>query len=497
MKPAPAAAAVSVLAALAIVPAHALDWRIEPTLGASVIYTDNANHSEDDTEGMMILRATPGVTLHAEGSRRVQASLQYGLSGVTRFGEDESTDLLHRLNALGKAELVEDFLFIDGLARVSQELISLEGPLVEAEISDRNRATVGAYSISPYIQKRLGTFARAEARYTASGTRYEHDAAANANVNAVTAALTNGTRFDDLSWGFHYTYREARNRRFADSTFERAYASLGYALTRKFRVFGTVGDEWNEYLSVNETDGSSWSAGFGWSPGRRTSLEASVGERFFGNTYNVSARHRTRASNWNVSYLEDLSDTSLFLLTTGTVYDYRCGNIEFQNWPYSTPPAPDCTIQGVGETGLLFDLQNGVFVSKVLRAGVGWGTGKLRYSLDAYDSTREFQLIDSEDRTQGVTAAATYQMAPRTSVNTSLGRVRYEVSSTSSSRILAPIPGRRERDDDIYRLIVGVSHQFDSRTSGTLTYQHQFRDSDVVGADFTENRITGMLNMSF
>lgn len=493
----PAAAAVSVLAALASVPAHALDWRIEPTLDASAIYTDNANHSENDTEGMIILRATPGVTLHAEGSRRVQASLQYGLSGVSRFGEDETTDLLHRLKGFGKAELVDDFLFIDGFARISQELISLEGALVEAEISDQNRATVGTYSISPYIQKRLGTFAQAEARYTLHGTRYERDVVADSNANTVTAALTQGTRFDDLSWGLHYSYREGRNRRFSDSTFERAYASLGYALTRTFRVFGTVGDEWNDYLSVYDTDGSSWSAGFGWSPGRRTSIEASVGERFFGNTYNVSANHRTRASNWNLSYYEDLNDNSLFMLTTGTVYDYRCGNSFFENWPYSTPPAPDCAVFGIGESGLLFDLQNGVFISKVMRAGVSWGTGKLRYSLDAYDSTREYQLIDSEDRIRGATAAATYRMAPRTSVNASLGLTRYETSSAASSRVFAPIPNRRERDDDIYRLTVGVSHQFDAKASGTLTYRHQQRESDVVGGDFTENRITGTVNMSF
>lgn len=498
IKPAPLLGVISVFAALACAPAaSALDWRVERTLDASAIYTDNANHSEDDPEGAIILRATPGITLQSEESRRVQAYLQYGLSGIARFGEEESTDILHRLNAMGKAELVEDFLFIDGRARVSQELISLEGPLVEAEISDQNRATVGTYSVSPYIQKRLGTFANALARYTASGALFENDVAANTNANTFTASLTDGTRFDDLSWGLHYSYREAHNRRYADSTFERAYASLGYALTRKFRVFGTVGDEWNEYLSVNEMDGSSWSAGFGWSPGRRTSLEASVGERFFGNTYNVSARHRTRASNWNVSYAEDLNDTSLFLLTNGTVYDYLCGSLIFENWPYSTPPAPDCTILGIGESGILLDLQNGVFVSKVLRAGVGWGTGKLRYSLDAYDSLREYQAIDQEDRTRGVTAGATYQMAPHTSVNVSLGLTQYEVSSTSSSRIFAPIPSRRERNDDIYRLNVAVTHQFDPRISGTLTYRYQHRDSDVVGGDFTENRITGTVNMSF
>jgi uncharacterized protein (PEP-CTERM system associated) len=497
----PLAGAISVFMTLAFASAaYALDWRIEPTLEASAIYTDNANHSENDPEGAVILRATPGLTLSSEGSRRVQATLQYGLSGVARFGEDESTDLLHNLNAIGKAELVEDFLFIDGSAHLSQELISLEGPLVEAEISDKNRADVGTYSVSPYIQKRLGTFANAEARYTASGAIFENDAAANTSANTLTAALTNGTRFDDLSWGLNYFIRKAGyDDDVPDSTFERAYASLGYALTRKFRIFGTVGDEWNDYLSASETDGSSWSAGFGWSPSRRTSLEASMGERFFGNTYNVSAQHRTRASNWNVSYVEDLNDISQFILTSGTVYDYRCpgpgGFFIQENWQFNFPPAPGCIPFG-GTPGLVFDLRNGVFISKVLRAGVSWGIGKLHYSLDAFDSRRDYQLDNSEDRTRGVTAAVTYRVAPKTSAHGSLGLNRNELSSTNSGGGFFPtLP--KEREDDIYTLTLGVDHQFDPDLSGAVTYQHQQRDSNVATGDFTENRITGTVNMTF
>lgn len=487
--------------ALACAPvAHALDWRLERTLGASAIYTDNANQSENDPEGAVILSATPGFTLRSEGSRRVQATLQYGLTGVMRFGEDESTDLLHNLNAVGKAELVEDFLFIDGSAQISQQLISLEGPLVEAEISDSNRATVGTYTVSPYIQKRLGTFANANARYTASGAIFENDVAANTSANSFTAGLTSGTRFDDLSWGLNYSIRKAAyDDDLPDSTFERASASLGYALTRKFRIFGAVGEDRNDYLSASDTEGSFWSAGFGWSPSRRTSLEASVGERYFGNTYSVSARHRTRASNWNVSYVEDVSDTSQFLLTSGTVYDYLCpgpdGPFVEENWQFTFPPASGCIPFG-GTPGLVFDLRNGVFISKALRAGVSWGIGKLNYSLNAFDSLREYQIDNTEDRTQGVTAGVTYRMAPNTHVNGSLGRIRYELPSTSSGRIFA-VPGRTDREDDIYTLTLGVRHQFDPDLSGGVTYQHQRRDSNVANGDFAENRITGTVNMTF
>src|SRR5512139_451122 len=491
------AGAFSVWMAMAFTPtAYGVDWLFEPTLEGSAILTDNANQSDSDPKDSLILRAMPGFTLRSEGSRRLQATLQYGLSGVARFGDNDSTDLLHNLNALGKAELVEDFLFIEGSAHVSQELISLEGPLTSAEISDTNRSTVGSYMVSPYIQKRLGIYADAYARYTASGAIFQNDVAANSTVNALTAALTSGTHFADLSWGLHYSIRNAEydNDNTPDTTFERAYVSLGYALTRKFRVFGTAGEEWNDYPSPTPNDGSSWSAGFGWTPSRRTSIEASAGERFFGSTYSLTAQHRTRASNWHVNYAEDLSDTTQFLSTMGTVYDYVCRGpdgsvLGYSGWPYSFPPAPNCIAVG-GIPGLVFDLRSGVFVSKSLRAGVNWGTGKLTYSLEASDSRRIYQIVNAEDRYQDVTATLYYRVAPYTRVTGSLGMSRYRTPAALSR-------GGLDRNDDISKLTLGVDHQFDLDLSGGLIYQHQQRDSNIAAGDFTENRITGTVSMKF
>jgi uncharacterized protein (PEP-CTERM system associated) len=476
-------------------PAHALDWRLERSVGASASFTDNANQSATDPENALILSVTPSFTLSSQGSRRVQATLQYGLTGVARFGEDDSTDLYHNLNAMGKAELIDDFLFIDGSARISQELISLLGSPADAEINDSNRATVGTYTISPYIQQRLGTFANAEARYTHSGAIFENDVASDAVSNAFNASLNSGTRFTDLSWGLAYSIRDVNNRdsNVSDSTFESATFSLGYVLTRTFRVFGTVGQEWNDYVSVTDTDGSSWSAGFGWSPSRRTSLEASIGERFFGDTYSVTARHRTHTSNWNLSYAEDISDISQFAGTTGTMYDYLClvdGEIKlFDDWPFSFPPAPTNCVSFNAKPGLLFDLRNGVFVSKTRSAGVSWGKGKLNYSLSAFDTRRDYQLLDSEDRSRGVIGSVNYRFAPKTSIIGSVGLTRNEVP--------AALSGTTDRKDDLVTLSLGVNHQFASDLSGALIFQRQQRDSNEATADFTENRITASANMRF
>jgi uncharacterized protein (PEP-CTERM system associated) len=474
-------------------PAQALNWRLTPSVGGSATYTDNANQSASNPESALILSVTPSFSLQSEGSRRAQATLQYGLQGVARFGDDNSNDLYHNLSAIGKAELVEGFLFIDGSARISQELISLLGSPADASTNDSNRATVGTYSISPYIQKRLGTFANAQARYTASGAIFENDVAADSNANSFTAGLASGTRFNDLSWGLNYSIRQADNRNAVDTTFESASATIGYALTRKFRVFGTLGEEWNDYLSATETSGSFYSVGFGFAPSRRTSIEASAGERYFGNTYNLSARHRTRNTNWSASYVEDVSDITQLLGTSGTLYNYLCpdaeGNLQLVlDWPFSTPPAPSCIAFGVGTPGLVFDLRNGVFISKTLRAGVNWQIRRMSYSVNVSDSKRLYTANNAEDHTQTVGASATYKMTPQTTVISSLNLTRTTVPEPLS------VPAR---EDDLVSLSLGVNHQFADKLNGALTFRHSQRDSNAAASNYEENSIMASVNLRF
>ena len=493
-------------------PAHALDWRVEPSVGASATYTDNANQSATNPEDALILSVTPSVSLRSEGSRRVRASLRYGLRGVARFGEDQSTDLNHNLGAAGNAELIEDFLFIDGSARISQELISLFGSPADADINDSNRATVGTYSISPYIQKRLGSFANARARYTTSGAIFENDTAADSSVNSFSAGLTSGSRFNDLSWGLNYSLRKAENRKAAisaanaDTTFESASATLGYALTRKFRVFGTVGEDWNDYPSTTDIDGSSYSVGFGWAPTRRTSVEASVGERYFGNTFSFSGNHRTRLSRWTVRYSEDVSDITQQFLEQSSRLFWVCNGLLIES---QTDPGGCVGPISAGELALFFsnygvsatDLvaagllnistANGVFIIKSLKMGVSWDVGRLGFGLSAQDTKRLYQLFgDAEDHVQGVTGSVSYRMSPRTTANGSLSLTRNSADASLS-------PSGIAREDDLLNLSLGLNHRFADKLSGALIFRHIRRDSNAADADYDENRITASVNMRF
>lgn len=518
------AGACGVLMALAVAPAaHAIDWRFEPYVNASSTYTDNVKQSSSNTQDALILTATPGFTLRSEGSRRVQASLQYGLTGVKRFGGDQSDNFYHNLNAVGKAELVQDFLFIDGNAHISQQLISLLGSPADATVNNSNRTTVGTYSISPYIQQRLGTFAFAQARYTASGAIFQNNVAPNANSNSFAASLKSGTRFTDLSWGLNYSLRKLQNSNAinsvnnTDATFESASATAGYALTRQFRVFGTVGHDSNDYLSRSGTSGSFYSAGFGWSPTRRTSVEASAGERYFGRTFSLAANHRTRLTQWRMSYSEDVSDISQqLLLQSGRTY-WKCPlGVGRNQYILVTDPnqRPMSTCDGPYEPfellnlattqqelldlyanlGLRGDLgigtANGIFIIKSLTAGVSWDIGKLGFGLSAQDTKRLYQqLSNAQDHIQSMVGTVSYRLSAATTANSSLSLTRTSLDSL--------VAGGLARQDDLLSLSLGLNRRFADKLYGALTFRHTQRSSNVANADYDENSLTASVNMRF
>jgi len=492
----PLAGAFSVFMAMAYGPAaHAVDWNFKPFVDASATYTDNQNQSADNPKDALILTATPGFSLHSEGSRRFQAGMNYGLTGVVRMGDNLDNELYQSLYAIGNAELMEDFLFIDGTASISQQLISLFGSLADTAVNSSNRTTTSTYSVSPYIKKRFGTFAEGLARFTQEGAIFQDNAFSNINSSVINASLTNGTQFNELSWGLNYYWRDAIVQNSANVRFESYGASLGYELTRRFRLIGTVGYDSNEYTAApgTATSGNYWTAGFGWAPNIRTNIEASFGESYFGRTYDFHFNYRTHYSVWTASYNDGVSDISQQLFNTQPLYVWSCdGGLFYGDGVLPPPGQTNCVLQGVAPIGTApIGLANGVYLSKRLLGGVAWSKGKTSLGLSVFDTRRQYQQIEGlpEDETRGINATYGYNLQPHTTLNAGLGYTNSQ-SPAGLETVLA-------QDDNYYTVSLGVSHQFDARLSGVLMLRHQTRDSNVPVNSYDENSITASAAMTF
>jgi uncharacterized protein (PEP-CTERM system associated) len=482
--------------AMAFAPAaHALDWDFQPYVSGSVTYTDNQNQSENDPKDALILTATPGFSLVSKGSRRVRAGMNYGLTGVARFGDNLDNEFYSNLSALGNAELVEDFLFIDATASISQQLISLSGSQTDTAINSSNRTTTSTYTISPYIKHRFGNFAEGLARFTQSGAIFDSSDFNNINSSQINASLVNGTEFKDLSWGLTYYWRDATVQNSENARFESYGANLGYELTRKFRLLASVGYDSNDYTSTPGTDisGTYWTAGFGWAPNRRTNMGASFGESYFGRTYDFNLSYRNDHSVWTASYNDGVSDISQQLLNTQPYYEWSCDEGLFTGYGALPPQGKtNCTVQDTAPIAPVNPgLANGIYISKAFNAAAYWTKGRSSLGLSVFDTRRQYQQIVGlpEDETRGINLSYGYSLQPLTTLNAGLTYSNYHSPAGLESAVA--------EDTDYYTGSLGVSHQFGRDLSSALILRHQRHDSNLPNNSYDENSITASARMNF
>ncbi len=498
-----ALAPVMLLTGVAL-PAMAADWTVTPNLTVSERYTDNVNlaTSGQSRKNDFITEVRPGVQIYKDGAR-LKVRVNYSLQSLTYLNTSDNNAVNHQLSASANAELLKDFLFLDATTAVYQQNINALGPVGFGNTNaTKNLTTVGTYDISPYIKKRFGSFADGDFRIRQSGVYYNSQGISNTLTNNVTGSLLSGSSFNDLFWGVNYSYTKNKNQFVADTEFESASATLGYALTRKLRVNATAGQERNNYVSATggKIDGPFWNAGFTWTPTSRTSVAATYGYRFFGRTYSFDLSERTRHTNWRAGYSENLttsSATSLSATSLGTLVACSSpppgmSSVIAPNGTYivllptdtQLPAGYGCFFTNYNAYGINQSLVNEVFILKNLSAGVGVNIGKSDYNLDFYSLRRDLQTSGNYDRQSGINGGWNWHFAPRTTFNLYGNLSRIEVPS-------------QNRKDDLWMVSSGVTHQFDPKLTGSVFIRHQARSSNLPGNDFTENSITALVNMTF
>jgi uncharacterized protein (PEP-CTERM system associated) len=487
-------------------PVLAADWTITPKLTASERYTDNVNLApagSPNKKNDFITEIRPGVSLYKNG-RRLKVNLNYSLQSLTYLNTTQNNALNHQLNGVANAELMEDFLFLDLRSAIYQQNINALAPIGLGNTNATNNlTTVGTYSISPYIRKRFGTFADLNYRLSQSGVYYDTQGINNSTVQNVLGSLNSGSRFNDVFWGLDYSYTNNKNSVTANTEFEKGSATVGTAITRKLRVNATGGIERNNFISLgnNKVDGPFWNVGFDWAPTIRTQIGATVGQRFFGNTYSFNLTERTRRTTWNARYSEDITTTSGNVVNAsqigtyyacsspppGTIPVAMIANGQFVVLiPVGTQPASQygCLITNLGAFNINLSLVNDVFVAKNLNVGVSYNLGRSVFSLNAYNLRRDFQQGGSYDRQTGVFAGWNWRLTPLTSFNLNGSVTRIDVATTN-------------RVNNFWALSAGLNRQFQPKLNGSVIVRHQEQTTNQPGSGYTENSITALVNMSF
>jgi uncharacterized protein (PEP-CTERM system associated) len=525
------------LALALLVPAltWASDWRITPRITLSEVYSDNPDLvSSSQAKSDWITEITPGISIQREGGRmKVQAD--YRMTGLVYASDSSRNDIYHGLDGKAFAELVQDWFYVDATARISQQLregassgdtgvvgvggaggigggVGGGGQVGISGIN--NTSQVGAYSISPYLKRRLGSFATVEARVAFDDVISDDSQTSDGRKTRYRLSAVSGNLYYPLTWSASYDKSETNNSDSDDTGDDRASLNARYALSKKFGLLARASLEKNDFTGVDEDeeDYKTYGLGVFYTPSRRfsadvyynhsnnngnfvsgsatlnptlhTSLKASTSQRSFGRTYGLNLSHRTRQSNWTLNYQEDLTDTKQqFLDYAGTLYAHSCaGAIIYSNSPI--PPAGCNAVPGLNINLVNQSQTDETYTSKILSGAVTYTRRRSTFLLSTYLNKRDYQSSGGDEKTYGLQGSWNLKTSPRTTFTLSGGMSKEESSNGGDG-------------DDLWNLGLAVTHQFDSKVSANVGLRHQQRSSDQPGDSYKENAVAARLNVSF
>lgn len=466
---------------------HAVRIETSASVAPGITLTDNVCLSENDKQWDWIGIATPSASVKVDGKKssfRLSSSVTLntltdsqledngcssGLGSREKFSPD--------LRMTGSTVLIDNLLRLNVSGRVDQQETAFGRGGGDDEF-DRlgNRNNTYRYSIAPTLSHRFGTAVDAELGYKWDQKFNSANTVADSTRQSVTLSLNRATA-SSLSVGVNgrYSRLEAEDR--ADGrpgrTSELASAALqlGYQVSPRIQVNGSVGADFNDYVSTTRRDsdqsGSRWDAGVRWTPTARTTVAMGTGNRYFGSTPRLSIDHKRRHSTFSLDY------------STSITYDREIRDFErgfLDNFNSSSSLDGDSPI-----------------IDERLNLGYTYSGRNASVNLRGSWSEQERE----EDGAISVFKNVGLTFSPILSS-------RYTVSATVSwdedeprDALGTPAFFSDQRSAETWRGVLSFSRVIGNRFNTGVSYTFTDRQTDRDNGNYQENRITATLGMSF
>jgi uncharacterized protein (PEP-CTERM system associated) len=293
--------------------------RIEPYIAL----TQTISHASPGRT-VSATQLAPGISMSAQRGR-VRGYLNYSLGGLA-YGSsgDEDFKLRHSLDAAGTAEVIENRLYVDASATVSQRTISAFGlQTPDPVLPNANQTQVVTLNVSPRLRGRLFGDVEYNARVSHSMQRAGQGEAFDSDITNASLGFSGGTGLRAVSWSLDlldstYDIGTARTTRARS-----ARAQVNYAITDSLRVSAIGGREWNNFTSIDLVPADIVGWAVDWRPSPRTRLYLTQEDRFFGTGHQVIAEYRMPRTTFSFTSARNIStpQEQLALAAIGTVFD--------------------------------------------------------------------------------------------------------------------------------------------------------------------------------
>ena len=427
---------------------HAAEWSILKSLSLNEVYTDNVRLANSGKESAFITQVVPNLSVRGKGARA-----NIDLSGSVRYnqGGPNSGSLTPRLSGKANTELVQDTLFLDADASITQNAIDPYGDIgVQGINQTSNVTTTYRYSLSPHYKNRIRGVGNIDLRYRYTDTSHSVGTASNSGSQYIVASLKSGPEFSRLNWGVTTDYRSSSSSGGSGSDLISTDVLFGYRFDRKWQVNGTVGREWNSYASTkSSTGGARWTLNTTWTPNPRTSLRIGYGNRYFGSTPTLDLTYKSRHSRIKAGYSRVVTDakTQLEQLATDPV---------------------------TGDVYPVAVLTNDIYVDQRFTGSYTLEGRRTTFTLSATHSTQVYQNSPQSSELAKLGMILTRSLSGRVRASAIVNWYQQDKAASSSAQT--------------WQGALKLSVRLGRKTSMNVGYTYNQREDDVPANSYVENR---------
>ncbi len=466
--------AVAALGAGAIRSALAGKLSITPSISVIETFSDNVDlDPEGEESSALVTEVTPSLKIRSESARLTGA-----LDALLTFrhqtaGTDKGINFDENAAGFGTAELLEDLFFLDAEASVSQQVLSSR-----ETASASNQETVQTYGVSPYFKHRFGDIADAEVRYKFNQVLVDakEDTVSDSSTHAAGFTIDSGSYFSRLLWSLDGSASEADRSDDGDISRQEIGLGLEYAVDRTFSIIGGGGyQRFDDGDPRNEFDGPTWEAGFRWRPGPRTELRATYGRRDDDESlaakfrYDISSRTRFTAR-----YSEVLETSQERLARNLSLIDLEGESDQLINEDtellFDPNPSP-------------FDIDDETTRIRAFQVRLDGSRGRNSFGVTANIEREEVEPTGEDQDVMGATVRFSRRLKPELNLDLFGG---YENTKFDDGQ-----------KDNEFTVTAGLRYELYSNVQAGLSYGFRLQDSSDKASEFTENRGSVNLRVSF
>jgi len=266
---------------------------IEPRVFVTQGYSSNYLLSATAPQKEWITQAGAGVQA-VFNMPRLRGNVDYSLSGIYNAQGVGENGREQTLNSRLLLDAWDNKAFVEFDGAIGNERVSAFAVQAVDPNNPTNQAESRRFRVSPFLRGTWNDAVDYEFRYTVLSAQSDASSRSDLDERGWSTTIGSTEGLGRLGWEVSASSNRVAYSLGRETRFDAMGFLLRYTVTPTLQVFGQVGREANDFLTVDRETYNAHTLGFDWRPVELARVSFSRSQRYFGNGHNLALEYQLR-----------------------------------------------------------------------------------------------------------------------------------------------------------------------------------------------------------